>query len=255
MTKSELANEIVRARKAGEQTMVAMPDPPMNRNDAMDIQQLAFERYGATSVGWKVGAANESAQKAFGIDSPFYGPMAQSSVLESGASLKKTPCVGAVEPEYAFRMSRDFPANGEAVTIETIKDAVESVHLAIEVIGRCMGDTSFANGVGVTMDFGGNAAFVVGPAVDDWRNVDLVSTRVEGLADGAVAQTGSGAAVMGDPLVSLVWMAETLAANGDALKAGDWVSTGTCTPPVPAVAGQTVEARFEGLGSVTVQFT
>ncbi len=255
MTKSELANEIVRARKSGQQTAVAMPDPPMTRNDAMDIQGLVFERYGQKSVGWKVGAANEGAQKAFGIDSPFYGPMAEGSVLESGASLKKTPCVGAVEPEYAFKMARDFPAEGEAVNPDSIKGAVESVHLAIEVIGRCMGDASFANGIGVTMDFGGNAAFVVGPAVENWHDVDLVSTRVEGLADGAVIQTGSGAAVMGDPLTSLVWMAKTLAADGDRLKAGEWVSTGTCTPPVPAVAGQTVEARFDGLGSVSVTFT
>ncbi|MEL6751087.1 MAG: hypothetical protein AAFO70_03295, partial [Pseudomonadota bacterium] len=192
MTKSELANEIVRARKESRQSDAEMPDPPMTRGDAMDIQAIAFERYGQKSVGWKVGATNDGAQKAFGIDSPFYGPMAEGSVLASGDELKKTGNVGAVEPEYAFKLARDFPAEGEEINEANAKDAVETVHLAIEVIGRTLSDASFANGVGVTLDFGGNAAFVVGPELADWQSQDLANTKVEALENGDVVQSGNG---------------------------------------------------------------
>lgn len=255
MTKSELANEIVQARQEARQSDAVMPDPPMTRVDAMDIQALAFERYGQKSVGWKVGATNDAAQKAFGIDSPFYGPMAEGSVLNSGSELRKTPNVGAVEPEYAFKMARNYPENGEALNEETARSAVETVHLAIEVIGRTLSDASFANGVGVTLDFGGNAAFVVGPEVEDWGAADLAHSTVTAFENGAEVASGNGTSAMGDPIRSVVWLAEQLAANGGQLKAGDWVSTGTCTPPVPAKPGSKVEAAFGKFGTVSIQFT
>ena len=254
MNKSEMAAQIVAARKSGEQTQMALPDPAPNRDDAMDIQAEAFAQLGSPSVGWKVGATNEAAQKGFGIDSPFFGPIAELGVMASGENLKKTPCVGAVEPEYAFKMAKDFPSDGEALTVENAKSAVGSVHLAIEVIGRCIGNPDYANGVGVTMDFGGNAAFVVGPEVSDWANQDFANTVVEAMVDGEVVQTGNGQPVMGDPINSIVWLAEQLVAKGESIKAGQWVSTGTCTAAVPGVAGKTVSAKYGGFGEVSVNF-
>jgi len=255
MNKTEMAAQIVAARKSGVQTQLAWPDPAPSRNDAMDIQTEAFAQLGSSSVGWKVGATNEPAQTAFGIDSPFFGPMAQLGVLASGDDLKKTPCVGAVEPEYAFKMANDFPSNGEAINVETASAAVETVHLAIEVIGRCIGNPDYANGVGVTMDFGGNAAFVVGPEVTDWSKQDFANTIVETMVDGEVVQTGNGQPVMGNPINSIVWLATQLAAKGECIKAGQWVSSGTCTAAVPGEAGKTVSAKFGDFGEVIVNFT
>ena len=254
MNISEMAAEIVGARKSGVQAQIASPYSGMTMDDAMAIQTEAFAQFGSPSVGWKVGATNKAAQDGFNIDAPFYGPMAKAGVLENGATLVKTPCVGACEPEYAFKMARDYPANGEAINAETAADAVAGVHIAIEVIGRCNGHPDFANGLGVTMDFGGNAAFLVGPEVPDWKNQDLANTVVESKVDGVVVQTGNGQLVMGDPINSLVWMAQTLVDNGKNLKAGEWVSTGTCTPAVPGEAGKTYTATFGDFGDVSVVF-
>ncbi len=255
MTKSDIANAIAVARKNSEQVDIPAQEPPLSRADAMDIQAMAFEAFGAASVGWKVGATNAAAQKNFGIDSPFYGPIAESGVVLSGATLVKTPNIGAMEPEYAFKFARDFPAAGETINEETIANAVDSVHIAIEMIGRCIGNADWANGVGVTMDFGGNAAFVVGDAIENWRNQDLISTTVEAMVDNEVLQTGNGEPVMGSPIKSLIWLAQQLVESGQTLKAGDWVSTGTCTPPVSAEAGKTLSAKFGNFGTVSVSFT
>ena len=48
--------------------------------------------------------------------------------------------------------------------------------------------------------------------------------------------------------------ANALAATGRGLKAGDYVTTGTTTQPVPAAAGQTVLADFGALGRVEIRF-
>ncbi len=254
MNVAHLAETIADARRSGKQTQIAMPQPALTILDAMDVQQAVFESFGSPSIGWKVGATNEAAQKGFGLDDAFYGPMAKAGLVDNGGSLEKTPCIGAVEPEYAFKMARDYPGDGETITVETATDAVASVHAAIEVIGRCLSHADFANGVGVTLDFGGNAAFIVGPEVSDWHQQDLANTAVVASVDEDVVHRGNGQPVMGDPINSLVWLAKKLAANGQSLKAGEWVSSGTCTPAIPAEAGKIVSAQFGDFGTVSVKF-
>ena len=255
MNFKEMAQEIVAARQSSTPTNMDWPTPAPSREDAMAIQAEVFQQLGPPLVGWKVGATTEAAQKAFGIESPFYGPIPQSAVMSSPAKITKNQCVGACEPEYAFKMARDFPAAGEEVNPKNLAGAVDSLHIAIEVIGRAIGNPDYANGVGVTMDFGGNVVFVVGPKVEDWQNQDLTTASVESKVDGQVVETGNGEPIMGHPLNSLLWMAEQLAAKGKHLKAGEWVSTGTCTPAVPAQAGTNYTASFSTFGDVSIDFS
>lgn len=255
MNKQAMADNIIAARRTGKQTIMELPDPAPTMADAMDIQALVFEGFGSPSVGWKVGATNEGAQKAFGINTPFYGPMAESGVRESGGEVANTECVGAVEPEYAFKMARDFPGDGEELNAENAASAIADVHVAIEVIGRCIGSQGYQNGIGVTMDFGGNAAFIIGPRITAWRDKDLVNTKVDVDVDGEHKQSGDGTPIMGDPINSILWLAQKFAEDGRKIKAGEWVSTGTCTPPVPAETGKTTTAKFGDLGTVSVTFT
>lgn len=254
MDVSSLGAQIAAARKRGVQTNMAWPDPAPSMAEALAIQRKAFEEFGSASMGWKIGATNVAAQQGFGIDSPFYGPMAKAGLLANGASLEKTPLIGACEPEYAFRLARDYPAKGEDINNDTASSVVECLHIAIEVIGRTIANPDFANGVGVTMDFAGNAAFIAGPQVEDWRSQDLVNTPVESWVDEELVHTGNGQPVMGNPVNSLIWLARRLAEQEMHIKAGEWVSTGTCTPAVPATAGTTYSAKFGDFGEVSVVF-
>jgi 2-keto-4-pentenoate hydratase len=75
----------------------------------------------------------------------------------------------------------------------------------------------------------------------------LADTKVV-LTDGS-GQTlaeGIGAATLGNPLNSVIWLAEELAKSGKRLKAGDLVSVGSFTPLTRPKAGQTISVRYEG---------
>jgi 2-keto-4-pentenoate hydratase len=60
--------------------------------------------------------------------------------------------------------------------------------------------------------------------------------------------------VLGDPITALVWLANTLGSLGVTLEAGEVVLSGSCTPAVPASAGDTVRADFAEFGPVSVSF-
>ena len=61
--------------------------------------------------------------------------------------------------------------------------------------------------------------------------------------------------MLGDPVVSLTWLANDLAVRGEGLRAGDHVTTGSCHVVVTAEPGDTVSADFGALGVAEVSFT
>ena len=192
----------------------------------------------------------------FGIDTPFYGPMAASGVMESGTSLAKTAVVGACEPEYAFKMARNFPENGEEITAENAASAVDTLHIAIEVIGRTIGNPDYGQ-----WNWGDNGfrrvmlPLSLGRKLPTGRNRTLLQLWWNPWLMALLCKLAMANPVMGDPINSLVWLAKTLAASGQQIKAGEWVSTGTCTAAVPAQAGTTYAAKFSTFGEVSVVFS
>jgi 2-keto-4-pentenoate hydratase len=155
----------------------------------------------------------------------------------------------AVEAEIAFVMRRDLAGPGVTAAQATL--AVEGAVPALELIdvryeGPYVGTDVIADGVFAR-------AIVVGAALTPIAAVDLA---LEGLVyehNGAIAGTATAAEVMGNPLSSLVWLANHLGARGLALRAGDVVMTGSVSKLLRLAAGDVVRARYTRLGSVGVR--
>lgn len=245
-----IAELLVAAHRSG--APVAEPPAmagPRDRAEAYAVQDLVRALLGPTG-GWKTGAPGPK-------DEPIAAPMLTSLIAEAPAALPAARFhrIG-VEAELAFRLARDLPPRDAPWTEDEVADAIESVHPAIEVVDSRLGAWAEQDAMWKLADNQVNGYFLYGPAVSDWRGRDLEHAPVELVIDGAVAVAHeAGGNPAGDPLRLTTWLANHLAAGRGGLKAGDIVTTGSCTGLIWVEPGASIRARFPGIGEATAEFT
>jgi 2-keto-4-pentenoate hydratase len=230
---------------------------PTDLDTAYRIQGRLVETLlpsGAHRIGYKAACTSPIAQAALSIDRPVFGRLLSHTTSPSGASLQADRFVHRViEAEYGFRVAGDVVPVAGGHTIDSIADHIAAVVPAIEIVDHRF--VSWAVGaLPVAADNAIHGWWIAGDPVTDWRRLDLVDSTVMVRVDGDVATTGSGSAVLGNPLAVMAWLADELPRFGLALRAGDLVTTGVTTDVFEAVAGNTVVADFDGVGSVAVSF-
>jgi 2-keto-4-pentenoate hydratase len=155
------------------------------------------------------------------------------------------------EAEIAFILAQDLP--DPATSVEQVVAAVGSVHAAIEIVDSRIADwkISFADTVA---DNGSSAFFVLADTGRSLDGLDLERAPMEMRIDDAVVSTGIGAAALGNPLNAAAWLAQTLAARGEPLKAGDILLAGALGPMVALTPGDRVHASVGGIGACSFSY-
>ena len=253
MSEQTLALKLANARAQRNQTDAAPFEAIASLDKAYATQAQACSAYPSVQIGYKVGATNEGAQKLFGCNSPFYGPMFEAEHHTTGAQFELVTGLLGGEAEFAFKIGSDFPTD-RSLNVDALPDLIDSANIAVELVGRRTRGDGLPTLHAAIADFGANVAFIEGPPIDNWRSVNLAQVAVTARTNGEETNAGTGAAVMGHPLNSLLWLHRSLVATGSGLKAGDWVSTGTCLGVIKAEPQSIVEISFTGCGDINYQF-
>ena len=228
---------------------------PATLADAYGIQDRLISMLDAVPAGWKVGASNEEVQRRLEFTEPFYGRMFAGQIHTSPVDLPASAFFRrALEIEFAFRMATDLPPSGAPYDRDTVAAAVGELMPAIEICDSRYQDYP-PPPFEIVADNGVHGAFVAGDPVAGWRDLDLVACEATITVNGEIKGNGRGADVLGDPLNSLAWLANALAARGSGLAAGEIVTTGTMARAVWAEPGDRAVADFGPCGSVAVAFT
>jgi 2-keto-4-pentenoate hydratase len=232
------------------------PDNPASGYAIQEgVVDRLLKKYGGHAVGYKVACTNKLAQDLLGTDTPFYGRLLSPFVYQSPARVSAQDfSMRVIEAEFSFQLSRNLPREDAPYDSESVADAVAAVLPSIELV-----DTRYTSWTEVPLpslisDNGCNGGWVQGKAIEAWRHIDLASHEVRVSVNGAEKLSGSGAAVLGHPLNSLVWLANTLCEQGKQLTAGDLVSTGVCTDIYHAEPGDHIVADFGTLDTAEVSF-
>lgn len=196
-----------------------------------DLAAWLTEHGQGAHAGYKIGATAQGMQELLGVPGPVYGHILSGNVHRSSASVVCNPdCRPGVECEIAFRLGDDLPPSPSPFTRDHIAECVDAVLPAIEIVENRYGDFRSCSIALLTADDFFHKACVLGPAVTDWRDLDLPGSTGRVSIDGEWVETGRGREVLGHPLDAVVWLANKLARRGAGLKAGQIVLTGSMTP-------------------------
>ncbi len=254
----EEAVELLIAARGDHRRLDAFPPTcrPETFEDGHAIQEAFAQVWSVPVAGYKIGCTSLDAQRLLHAPGPFPGRIFAPVLLRSPAKVaaKAFHRLG-IEPEFAFTMARDLPARPAAYTREEVADAVAALHGAIELIDSRWTDWLKVGIASIVADNGANGGLILGPAVSDWRKIDLPRAKAVLRFNDALVAEGTGAAVLGNPLDALTWLANHLSARGFGLKAGDAVTTGTVANVHYAEPGMHVTAEFGPIGTVELRFS
>ena len=157
-----------------------------------------------------------------------------------------------IETEIAFRFGQDLPGRATPYSLADVLDAVAGVFPIVEMVS-----TRFQNHQAVTpleamADNGAHGGFIMGADVPGWRELDLKGLTMRQSCGGAVQVEQVGGNPSGDPLVPLLWLANHLPSMGLPLRAGQVVTTGSCSGLLWVEPNQRVIGEFLGFGQVIV---
>jgi 2-keto-4-pentenoate hydratase len=222
---------------------------------AYAVQQANTEHslsQGRRLVGRKVGLTSKAVQKQLGVDSPDFGMLFADMELYDGEEV----AVGRVlqpkvEAEVAFVLLRDLTHGG--ITMGDLIGAIAYALPAIEIVGSRIANWNISL-LDTIADNASSGLYVLGA---EPRKLDTLDLRLCGMVierRGQPLSVGAGAACLGHPLNAALWLARTMIDVGNPLKEGDVIMSGALGPMVPVAAGDVLETRINGLGSVRAVF-
>lgn len=208
---------------------------------------------GEQQVGWKVGLTAGAMREMFGGEEPVFGHLMRSARIQSGHTFIYSELrAPMVESEILVTLGQDL--QGPGATANDARRAISAIAPAFEIVELRGADMRVDLPLAIT-DNVAQRAFVQGESIALAPEFDFSAIQAEVNVNGAVRESVVGGEVMDNQLYTVAWLANTLHRYGLQLKAGQQIMSGSFTKPVPVEAGDTLETRFSGIGTVIASFT
>lgn len=229
--------------------------PNMTIADGYAVQSALRQRFlaqGHKLIGWKAGLTSKAKMKQMGVDVPSIGFLTDKMARPENSAISVGDLVHPrVECEVAFVMKDAL--HGPNCTRADVLAATDYVLPAVEIIDSRFSGFKF-DLASVVADNGSSARFVGGGRPRYAEDLDLRTLGAVLEKNGEIVAIGASAAVMGHPAEAIAMLVNILAELGEHLPAGSFVMSGGITEAIAVKAGDSVIARFQDLGSVSMRF-
>jgi len=248
---TEAAAAYLAAARRGGRTGPGIPEAcrPADLDSALAIQRRVMALLGGTVGGWKCSVPTEARPV---LCAPIY---AATVVAAPGRPSVVAGDLVKIEPEIALVIGSDLPPRAQPYSEAEVRSAVREARLVLELIGSRYADPTRVSFPELLADSVANQGLYVGPVVEGAldRPLDRLAIRVSSPSETLFTREGSHPD--GHPLRPLVWLANFLAARGEALRAGQIVTTGSYCGmlDVPVGVPLTVQAGDLPTLSVTLE--
>lgn len=230
-------------------------EPDITIDDAYRIQERMLSRRiakGETVIGKKIGVTSKAVQQMLKVYQPDFGLLLSGMVYAEGQPIPVDSMIAPrAEAEVAFILKRDL--NGPGVTAADVLRATDYVLPCFEIVDSRIQDWKIKIQDTVA-DNASCGVFVLGGRARSLRGIDLSVAGMVVEKNGEIVSTAAGAAVQGSPVNAVAWLANTLGALGIPLKAGEVILSGSQSPLMPVIAGDSFLCSVGGLGSCSARF-
>jgi 2-keto-4-pentenoate hydratase len=219
---------------------------PTSETEAYLIQDLVAKTLGPV-VAWKVGSATVDSE-------PFRAPIHRDSLFvdQSRIPAKMFHVIG-VEAELVYAFKRDLPPEGTPYSLGNVLDAIEAIIPAIEIVDTRFKIFGGCDPLAHRADQGNHGALILGTPVHSWRSLDPITLPVRLEVDGKILCEAIGGNSAVDPVRLLVWLVNEGSRSLGGVRAGQMVTTGSCTGTIFVDPGTSARATFQGLGTLEVK--
>lgn len=223
--------------------------------DAYQIQLRMIQRRldaGEHVVGKKIGVTSKVVMDMLKVNQPDFGHLLSGMVYNEGQPISAGSMIAPkAEAEVAFILARDL--EGPGVTAADVLRATDCVMPCFEIVDSRIRDWKIKIQDTVA-DNASCGVLTLGGLRKSPRDIDLALAGMVLEKNGEIISTSCGASVQGSPVNAVAWLANTLGRLGIGLKAGDIILSGSQSPLVPVVAGDSLYCSVGGLGGTSVRF-
>lgn len=223
-------------------------------DEAYAIQLYNVERVvkqGEVISGKKIGLTSLAMQQQLGVNEPDYGHLFKGMDHADGTIPTAEFLQPKIEGEIAFILKEDL--TGGEVTVEDVIKATDYVVAAFEIVDSRVADWKIKLADTIS-DNASSGCYVLGKKKLTLDQVNLPEVTMQLYKNGALAGEGKGEAVLGDPCLSVAWLANRLWNYGVTLQKGEVILSGAFSAAPMAEKGDVFEAKFSDFGSVSAKF-
>lgn len=235
-------------------TPISNAYPDADVQDAYAIGAAVTRRKlaaGRTVKGHKVGLTSKAMRSINNATEPDYGTMFDDWFVAEGSTVPMARMNRPlVEVELAFVLKEDLV--GPSVNAADVIRATDFILPCLEIVFTRQAGRG-ANGLVDSIADAAACGFVVlGGNPRRLTDVDIRRIGATLFVNGEAEQSGVAAAVMGNPITSVAWLANKLHEFGVTMRAGHVVLSGSFVKAIPFGAGDTLTALFDTLGEVSL---
>jgi len=250
---AEAADALYRAELDNKPTTpISTRYPDADIDDAYRISMAVTEKKvtaGRLVKGHKIGLTSKAMRSLTGATEPDYGTMFDDwFVLEGGTVPRSRMNKPLVEVELAFVLRT--PLVGPGVNAVDVIRATDFVLPCIEIVDTRQDGRGPNRLVDSIADAAACGLVILGGRPARLTDVDIRRIGATLAINGVVEESGVAAAVMGNPINAVAWLANKLHSYGVVPDAGHVILSGSFIRAIPFQAGDTVMAHFDHLGEV-----
>lgn len=228
--------------------------PAMTTSDAYKVSRHFLSRRigdGEALVGHKIGLTSAAVQEQLGVKEPDFGNLTDAMMLPNRSEVPVSTHLIApkIEGEIAFVLNKKLA--GPNVTPKQVLDATDFICPCFEIVDSRIRDWDIQIGDTIC-DNASSGLFVLGDDKADPRKLELESLTMKVSSATEILATGRGSAALGSPLNCVAWLANSLAAQGVELLAGEVILSGSLVPFISAHPLQEIFVVVPGVGEASV---